>query len=149
MTQKAQRKHRSIICKRCHKIFLANVSRVVFCPDCRLLKWKLWKKTKNWERSEKGRAYNANYFKKRNQILKEQVFSHYGWACSCCNEKLKSMLVIDHVNNDGFIDRKKRLSGITFYNKIINSNFSKIYQVLCMNCNWSKRVQNGICEHKK
>lgn len=81
---------------------------------------------------------------------KKAVFDYYGWICNCCEETLRTMLSIDHKNNDGYKDKGsngKRKSGLQLYLTIIKQGFPDTYQVLCMSCNWSKRMNNGICEH--
>src|SRR3990167_3914167 len=85
-----------------------------------------------------------------NGAIKEIVFSHYGWHCACCGEKEHAFLSMDHVNNDGYKDRVgKSRSSAKLYRKIKNQGFPNIYQVLCMNCNFGKRMNNGICPHKQ
>ncbi len=78
------------------------------------------------------------------------VFAHYGGSCNCCGEDTISFLSIDHVNNDGKDHRWKngnRISGVHLYQKIIKANFPDLYQLLCMNCNFGKRMNNGVCPH--
>lgn len=38
-------------------------------------------------------------------------------------------------------------TGSTLYYYILRNNFPDIYQVLCFNCNWGKRLC-GVCPHK-
>lgn len=90
----------------------------------------------------------------KNYKLKFQgiVFDHYKRKCNCCGESIPKFLSIDHVNNDGQYDRykngKNRIKGWSLYKKIIDEDFPKRFQVLCFNCNYGKRVNNGICPHK-
>lgn len=137
-------------CGFCREMFLneSGSRKTKYCPVCRKKKWKIYKKTKNWEHSEKGRAYSARFHKENREKYKKQVYDHYGWLCKCCAESRVSMLTVDHVNNDGFLDRRSKLSGASFYKKIISQDFPDSYQILCMNCNWSKRILKGICEHQ-
>jgi len=85
-----------------------------------------------------------------NSAIKEIVFSHYGWFCACCGENERAFLSMDHVNNDGYKDRasNRKRSSAHLYRRIKNQGFPKTYQVLCMNCNFGKRMNNGICPHK-
>lgn len=73
---------------------------------------------------------------------KELVINHYGGKCACCGISQIQFLTIDHINNDGAIQRKmngvQRTSGNRFYMWIIKNNFPKDLQVLCWNCNCSK-----------
>lgn len=75
---------------------------------------------------------------------KEIVYNHYGNMCSCCGETERLFLSIDHINNDGYQNRKK---GINLYIDIIDRGFPNDLQILCMNCNTGKARNNGICPH--
>ena len=89
--------------------------------------------------------------------LKDTVFEGYGgYSCKCCGETIKEFLTLDHINNDGAEHRRKIFgengrrcgSGRTLYLWIIRNNFPPIFQVLCSNCNWGKRMNDGICPHE-
>lgn len=91
----------------------------------------------------KARLYNDKH--------KLLVFEHYGKLCVCCGEDTFEFLSIDHINNDGHKDVNSngvRPSGKRLYPKIVRLNFPTYYQVLCMNCNFGKRMNNGVCPHK-
>ena len=79
--------------------------------------------------------------------MKKLVFNHYGRECKCCGENNSMFLTIDHINNDGYKYRKKNKGHIN-YRWIVNNKFPKDLQVLCMNCNFGKRLNDGICPHK-
>lgn len=82
---------------------------------------------------------------------KLDVFEHYGRVCSCCGESEYDFLSIDHINNDGHLEKwpsGRIISGKQLYQKIVKAGFPDTYQVLCMNCNFGKRMNNGICPHK-
>lgn len=84
--------------------------------------------------------------------LKQLIFDYYGNKCNCCNESNIYFLSVDHINNDGNKDPRrkdgKRFGGRMLYHKIIKENFSNRYQILCMNCNFGKAKNNGICPHR-
>lgn len=83
--------------------------------------------------------------------VKELVFAHYGKVCACCGESNYLFLSIDHVNNDGYKEvgsTGKRDSGRTMYARIVRLGYPDTFQTLCMNCNFGKRVNNGVCPHK-
>lgn len=96
----------------------------------------------------------VRYGKKRRARVKEAVFAAYGgYKCACCGETEKLFLTIDHINNNGAAHRreivgKRTGAGYPTYNWLANNNFPEGYQVLCMNCNHGKRMNNGICPHK-
>lgn len=127
------------------------------------------------ERERSRKAYHANpelyrsYVKKyrandrdaykakdreRHRQKKQKVFAAYGGpVCACCGEKHLSMLTIDHINNDGAkhrteIGKGKKNVGSRLYQWLITNKFPTGFQVLCFNCNSSKHVNGGICEHK-
>lgn len=110
---------------------------------CRKHRDRVYYGDKKRNRSAEMRAYRANN--------KQIVFNHYGNFCACCGENNFLFLSVDHVNNDGHADiwpSGARKTGEGLYLKIISMNFPKDYQILCMNCNWGKRINNGICPHK-
>lgn len=84
--------------------------------------------------------------------LKKLIFDYYGYNCACCGESTVYFLSIDHVNNDGNKDERRKdgrcLGGRMLYHKIIKENFPNKYQILCMNCNFGKAKNKGICPHK-
>lgn len=61
-------------------------------------------------------------------------------------------MTLDHINNDGFKEKKKggKGSGIRFYEYLYANNFPRKdeLQILCMNCNFGKRMNSGICPNK-
>ena len=81
---------------------------------------------------------------------KQLVFEAYGgYACNCCGETMKECLSIDHVDNDGYSHRKEiGKQGSAFYSWLVNNNFPQGFQVLCMNCQFGKKHNGGICPHK-
>lgn len=106
------------------------------------------KKYKNKQRSyylenkELFRASNMN----RRKMAKVSVFEHYGNLCACCGEVEFKFLTIDHINGGGGKHRKE--VGRDFYLWVVRNNFPKDLQLLCMNCNFGKRMNNNICPHK-
>ena len=81
--------------------------------------------------------------KYRNTIL-----DTYGPICSCCGESNRKFLTIDHVNNDGYLERKKH-SGLSLYPRIIREGFPDTIRILCWNCNTGRYHNGGICPHKE
>lgn len=96
------------------------------------------------------RCYDCNRKKSEyRRNLRIKVYEHYGNACTCCGETTKEFLTIDHVNNDGAVERKLGLSGITLLRKIIREGYPNRYQILCFNCNIAKAICSDGCPHKK
>jgi len=82
--------------------------------------------------------------KLRQQRLKITIINHYGGTCQCCQESDISVLVIDHIDDDGASHRKKVGKG-NVYDSIRQQNFPPGFQVLCANCNIGKYMGGGIC----
>ena len=88
----------------------------------------------------------------RFKSLKLAAFAAYGGAvCSCvnCPERENpriEFLTIDHIAGGGNQHRKVVGSGSSFYAWLRNNKYPQGYQVLCMNCNWGRRL-TGVCPH--
>lgn len=92
------------------------------------------------------------YFRNSKQRLKEEVLEAYGGAiCICCGESGLWFLTLDHVNNDGYLQRKDEGMSYTNYSLLKSKGYPKdpVLQVLCYNCNNGKRVNGGICPHQE
>jgi hypothetical protein len=50
-------------------------------------------------------------------------------------------LQIDHKFGGGMVERRNNRCTITYYNNILKDTSN--YQLLCANCNWIKRIDNG------
>lgn len=87
---------------------------------------------------------------------RDQIIEFFGGRCmnpDCrwknvdgtlgCNDP--RLFQIDHVLDDGFIDKWKRKNAALYYTKILQEirEGSKRYQLLCANCNWMKRSTTG------
>lgn len=88
---------------------------------------------------------SAHDYRSRQRQL---VFDHYSKGtnrCNMCGESRAACLSIDHINGGGTQHKKslKEVGISSFYGWLIRSNYPKGYQVLCMNCQWVKRVLNN------
>ena len=98
------------------------------------------------------RPCSARNARTRRLKQKTKVFNHYGNKCNCCGEKEVYFLSIDHVNNDGNGHRHPsggRVLGAALYTHIIHNDYPDSFQILCMNCNYGKHKNNGVCPHKE
>lgn len=109
------------LCRQCDNPKLVDNT---YCADCK--------------------QYQYDYTRK----LRQQVLDRYGNACSCCGETTYEFLAIDHVNDDGNIDRANGIRGPSLIRKIIAENYPDKYQILCHNCNFAKQFSPG-CPHKR
>ena len=103
------------------------------------------------------------YTRESNARLKEKVFEAYGgFRCACCGEQERAFLTIDHVNNDGAEWRRtvakalgytgarpQQYAGAQTYRWLAKHGFPPGFQVLCMNCNFGKRMNAGVCPHQQ
>lgn len=111
---------------------------------------------RRWTESnrEKVRA-SANKYARANRarvaerwmVMRLMVMEAYGGAhCACCGESTYEFLTIDHIDNDGA--KHRAAIGSHLYRWLIENDFPEGFQVLCMNCNWGKHRNGGICPHK-
>lgn len=80
--------------------------------------------------------------------LRMKVIEGYGGECCCCGEIEPCFLQLDHVNNDGHIERRQTTNAERVYRTAIKEGFPDRYQLLCANCNFGKFMNNGVCPHK-
>lgn len=91
-------------------------------------------------------------YHKKWKLLAMQGYANGGApCCNCCGVEGLEFLSIDHVNNDGHIERKLRrgdASGLMLYRRIVREAWPDTFQVLCFNCNMAK-AYFGVCPHKR
>lgn len=83
--------------------------------------------------------------------LRNKVIGYYSkgkFVCACCGECERSVLQIDHPNNDGYAHRAK-IGVSKLYQWLVNNNFPIGFEVLCASCNFSKFLGKGVCAHKR
>ena len=80
--------------------------------------------------------------------IRVQFLAAYGGKCVCCGETEPMFLTIDHIDNNGYLERKASPPG-SFYGRIVREDFPKKYQLLCYNCNVGKHRNGGSCPHQK
>jgi hypothetical protein len=98
---------------------------------------------------ENKQKLSSNH-KQRLLDQKSQVIEAYGGKCNCCGETGPKFLSIDHIFNDGSKVRSIEGKGSMVYYYLIKHNFPKErHQLLCMNCNFGKHMNGGICPHKE
>jgi len=79
-----------------------------------------------------------------------EVTLKYGGFCTCCGEGNPLFLTMDHVNNDGHLDRHqlgKTQSSHSFYLQLRREPVRDDLQVLCFNCNLGRSMNGGLCPH--
>lgn len=97
------------------------------------------------------RKKESDKTKRLSAIIKNDVFVAYGgWRCACCGETERSFLTIDHMQNNGSKLRRLGIHGHStdFYRWLKKCGFPSGFQVLCMNCQFGKRMNKGVCPHQ-
>ena len=100
--------------------------------------------------------YNVEMERTKRRELKIQIIQQYSEgsnACNCCGEKMIEFLSLDHIFNDGNLERKNKpynTAGTYWYKKLQKLGFPRKdrYQILCYNCNLAKSFYGGRCPHK-
>ena len=69
------------------------------------------------------------------------LFAIYGHSCVRCNFTDKRALTLDHINNDGNVERAE-LGERGVYKKAKALHQPERYQILCMNCQFIKRTED-------
>ncbi len=168
-----KRTYKNKKCKICKKIYTPEGSTQKYCYKC----GKIYKKEYNKEFFEKNKDKRKEYLEKNKekiveqskeyrqrpeikekiikfqkefqQRIKKRIISYYSKStmkCKKCGFSDLRALSIDHLNGGGNNHLKEIKGGL--YSWIIKNNFpKKMFQVLCMNCQWIKRVEND--EHRK
>lgn len=91
------------------------------------------------------RIWQKNHIKQ----LRREMIEAYGGKCSCCGETEAIFMQLDHINNDGSIERRKYGNHVVEWQELKKRNWPKDrHQLLCANCNYGKRMNNGVCPHK-
>ena len=84
--------------------------------------------------------------KKKHQAIKLLCLEKYGGPrCCWCGQTEIKCLSIDHINNDGAAHRgadKQAKSSMYWWLK--KNDFPPGFEVLCMNCNFSKHHNGGV-----
>jgi hypothetical protein len=96
----------------------------------------------------------------RQQELHRQIIVRLGGCCVGCGMADMRVLQIDHVRGGGSADLRDQGGGLKRYYRILK--ISKLYdwaklplpfQLLCANCNWIKRHEEGeargMAQHRK
>lgn len=88
--------------------------------------------------------------KQRLTNIRQKVLEIYGDRCACCGEKEYWFLTIDHINNDGWKERKvggkNTTSSEMICRRLVFGPKRDDIQILCYNCNCAKQ-RIGFCPH--
>jgi len=131
------------ICKECakkkaHQYYLKN-------PEKFKERSRLWKKKNKEKVIEMSKRY-----RKELKIKALKAYSNNKKPkCVCCGETEIDFLCLDHIDNIRAKEREKYGLGTSFLKWLKTNNYPKNLklQVMCFNCNFSKRIR-GICVHQ-
>lgn len=132
------------ICKKCiskemHKYYLRNREKIKE-------RAKIWKfKNKDWV------VRDSKKYRDKLKIDALKAYSNNDIKCACCGEREIDFLCLDHINDNGAKERKNNKYGSAgIFKWLKKNNYPKNVglQVLCFNCNISKRINKGTCIHK-
>lgn len=143
------RTYKNLRCLDCGNEFKVKSTSSKRCEVCQKKYRKNYQREKDKERHirmpDKVRQEKRNQARKRAITLRSIVHQLLGNQCVRCGYNDGRALQVDHINGDGFIDRAKRFSATSYYLYVIKEieNKTKRYQLLCANCNWIKRHENG------
>jgi len=90
-------------------------------------------------RSERPEHYR-DQSRQAKQRLKDKVFAAYGASCLTCGFTDRRALTLDHVLNNG-AEERKAIGERGVYRRALLVEHRNEYQVLCMNCQFIKRVE--------
>lgn len=99
-------------------------------------------KERGLHRTPEVRAANNARMKAWNAKWRRTALEALGGKCKRCGFADERALQIDHVHGDGNQERRENRQG-KYYRKVIEAISTGKYQLLCANCNWIKRHENG------
>jgi hypothetical protein len=80
--------------------------------------------------------------RKSKAMLRQRVLDAYGRVCVGCGFADERALTLDHVHNNGAEERRSIGERGVYRRALIVENQND-YQILCMNCQFIKRVEAG------
>lgn len=93
-------------------------------------------------------AYNRTWSAGYRSRLRAEMLAAYGGVCKCCGERQPLFLQLDHVDNDGHLDRKAHRTSCKLLAHLKRKGWPQDrYQLLCANCNFGKLLNGGVCPH--
>jgi len=99
------------------------------------------KATKRINPKRKVALPHPEYQRNQRAKIRQFVIDHLGGKCVKCGFSDTRALQIDHVSGGGK-QELSTLKGGKYYKQVIKDQTGK-YQLLCANCNWIKRIENG------
>lgn len=107
------------------------------------------RKYRETHREQVRQAERKADFRRRLMVLRHYAVNPSVPSCACCGETEIGFLSIDHIKGNGNKHRQSIGGYHSFYSWMVAKHFPEGFQILCMNCNWGKRIMNGVCPHQK
>lgn len=105
--------------------------------------------TRAWQKGIGHERHKEHCLSSYYRLQHETIMAYGGYECKCCGETNPLFLSIDHVDNNGTEHRKSFQShGTGLYRWLKQHGYPEGFQVLCMNCNFGKRRNYGVCPHE-
>lgn len=95
---------------------------------------------------DKTDEYKSAWSKENYYSVKTEVLEALGDKCSRCGIDDRRVLCIDHIDGGGYKELRS-MSAVKYLHHVLE-NLEK-YQILCHNCNWIKRFENGEVRKRK
>ncbi|MFH1456591.1 MAG: hypothetical protein ABIF17_00575 [Patescibacteria group bacterium] len=113
---------------------------------------KVKERTMLWKKNNKEKIIKeSKRYRDKLKIDALKAYSNNNVKCACCGEREIDFLCLDHIYNNGAEERKNNKYGSAgIFKWLKKNNYPKNagLQVLCFNCNMSKRINSGTCIHK-
>jgi len=105
------------------------------------------------------RLHERDRYVRYRHALRQQVLGHYGVngnaQCVCCGESILDFLTIDHITPVGtglgphrrFTKTGEPRGGFPLYRWLKKAGFPDGFRTMCMNCNFGRALNGGICPH--
>lgn len=110
-------------------------------------------KIKYINRSEEDRRKARDLQKAQYRKAKAAVADLLGGKCYCCSLDDIRFLTLDHIHNDGHVDRKAGggVGSLTYLNRLLRDpNLKLRLRLACYNCNCARQYTEGkVCPHQQ
>lgn len=127
-------RHLTSFCQPC-SVKVYNESRTKQTKEERKAKQDIW--------ANKHKHHLAIYYSEYREKIKLEMVEAFGGECLECGEDDPIVLVLDHIKDDGHIDRKNGIEGgFKLYQQLKKLGWPKDrHQLLCHNCNFKKEYK--------
>jgi hypothetical protein len=75
--------------------------------------------------------------------MRRDALDKFGGKCLRCSFSDERALQFDHINADGYLERRDNVhtNGSKYKRLLSDAEYAKSFQLLCANCNWIKRQE--------